>query len=152
VKKRWWLLILGYVVLILLGTLAVRGRSALEWVYFLVPVGPLQEKLVYLLQHHHPVVFARLLTLADTLINIILFMPIGLVFYRFLSPRTNLSIQVLLCLAFGLGVSSSLIIELLQAYVPQRVPSFSDSIANAAGTVFGCYLPYFWYHARKRKT
>jgi glycopeptide antibiotics resistance protein len=152
VKKRWWILFLGYIVFMIAGTLAVRGHSALEWVYLLIPPGPLQEKLVYVLQHHHPVVFTRLLILTDTLINILLFMPIGFVFYRLVSPRTTLSIQALLCLAFGLGMSASLIIEMLQAYVPQRVPSVSDSIANAAGMVFGCYLPYFWHHARKRET
>jgi glycopeptide antibiotics resistance protein len=136
----------------IVGTLAVRGRSVLEWVHLLIPPGALQEKFVYVLQHHHPVVFARLLILTDTLINIMLFIPIGFVLYRIVSPRTKLPIQALLCLAFGLGLSSSLIIEMLQAYVPQRVPSVSDSIANAAGMVFGCYLPYFWHHARKRDT
>ncbi len=151
-RRYWWFFVFAYLTLILFGTLFVHGRSALEWVYLLVPPGMIQEKLVYLLHNHHPVTFSRLLSFTDIFVNIFLFVPFGLVLARLLQPRVSWDIRIVLCLALGLGLLFSVSIEMLQAYVPQRVPSLSDILYNAAGSVFGCYLPYFWknlkHHSR----
>lgn len=151
-KKGWALLILGYVTLILLGTLAIQGRSVLEWVYAVVPPGALQEKLVYLLHNHHPVTFSRLLILTDTLFNIGLFLPVGLSLAVFLHTRVSWDIRGVLLFALGIGLVLSGSIELLQAYVPRRIPSLSDVVMNTGGTVFGCYLPYFMKASTQKKS
>jgi len=143
VKKRWWFIAAGYIALILFGTLVVRGRSALEWVYLLIPPGTLQEKLVYLLQNHHPLMFSRLLTLTDSIINIGLFLPVGLALALLLQSCVSWDIRGLLVCALGVGLVLSVGIELLQSYVPHRVPSAADVVMNTGGAVFGCYLPYF---------
>ena len=143
-KSRWWVFLSLYIALIAIGTLAIRGRSALEWVYLLIPPGVLQERLVYLLQHHHPVTFSKIWYGFDIVVNIVLFIPIGLVLALFLQPRVSWDIRTLLVFALGIGVLLGLSIELLQTYVPQRIPSSSDVVMNAAGSVLGCYFPYFW--------
>jgi VanZ family protein len=150
-KSRWWLFFCFYIALIMIGTLAIRGRSALEWVYLLLPPGGLQDALVYLLQHHHPVTFSRLLQLTDMIVNIFLFIPIGLAISFFIRPRVAWDIRSLLLLALSIGLLLSLGIELLQAYVPQRIPSASDVITNASGAVLGCYVPYFRKEWKKHR-
>ena len=142
-RKHWWLIAVGYITLILFGTLVVRGRSALEWVYLLIPPGTLQEKLIYVLQNHHPLTFSKLLTLVDSLVNIGLFLPLGLALALVLQSRVSWDIRGLLVCALGVGFVLSVGIELLQAYVPHRVPSSADVVMNTGGMVFGCYLPYF---------
>jgi VanZ family protein len=141
---RWWLLFPVYAGVVIVGTLAVRGRSMLEWVYLLIPPGKIQEFFVYLLQHHHPVVFARLLECADAFINLLLFLPLGMVLFFLLHRFFPESVRVLLLLAVCIGFTLSLGVETAQASVPDRVSSLSDMIANTGGTVLGCYLPYFW--------
>jgi VanZ family protein len=112
-------------------------------VHVLVPPGKLRELLVYPLQHHHPVTFAKLLNLADTIGNILLFFPLGVgVFFAFrrFSPD---SVRAPLIVALFLGLLLSIGIETFQYLVPNRIPSVSDTIANAGGAVFGCYLLCF---------
>jgi VanZ family protein len=148
-KSRWWVFFCLYVVLIAIGTLAIRGRSALEWVHLLVPPGGLQDTLVYLLHHHHPVTFSRLLQLTDRLVNIFLFIPVGLAVSFFLGSRIRGDIRLLLLCALSIGLLLSLGIELLQTYVPERIPSASDVVTNTSGAVLGCYFPYFRREYRK---
>lgn len=151
-KKTWWIIgLAGYGALILFGTLAVRGHSMLEWVYALVPPGRVQDALVYRLHNHHPVTFSRLLALSDYVVNLGLFLPVGVAFAQLVRPRVSWDIRGLLlgALAVGLLVSGS--IELLQGYVPQRVSSLSDVVMNTGGMVFGCYLPYFLQACVRRK-
>lgn len=146
-KKHWWILFLVffliYLAVVIIGTLAVRGRSPLEWVHVLVPPGKLRELLVYPLQHHHPVTFAKLLNFADRIGNMLLFLPVGIgvffVFHRF-SPD---SVRIPLIVALFLGLFLSIGIETFQYFVPKRIPSLSDIIANTAGAVFGCYVLSF---------
>ena len=151
-KSRWWLFLCLYVVLVVIGTLAIRGRSALEWVHLLVPPGGLQDTLVYLLRHHHPVTFSRLLQLTDILVNIFLFIPVGLAVSLSLRSRTRWDIRFLLLCALGIGLLLSLGIELLQAYVPERIPSASDVVTNTSGAVLGCYFPYFRKEWKKHRS
>lgn len=141
--KKYWLVVLGvYLGCALLGTLAVQGRSAQEWVLALLPSGQLQDLLMYPLQHHHPVTFAKLLRLADTLMNLGLFFPLGMGMFWGLSRFFPESIRTLLFVALCVGVLLSAGIETLQAGIPQRIPSLSDVVANAGGSVFGCYAAY----------
>ena len=155
-KKHWWILLLicflVYLAVVMIGTLAVQGRSPLEWVHELVPPGKLREILVYPLQHHNPVTFAKLLNFADRVGNMLLFLPLGIgvffVFRRF-SPD---SVRIPLFVALFLGLFLSIGIETFQYFVPKRIPSSSDIIANTAGAVFGCYLLIFRKMYRKIKT
>ena len=142
-KIRWWILFLIYLAIIIVGTLAIQGRSPFEWVHVLVPPGKLRELLVYPLQHHHPVTFAKLLNFADRIGNFLLFLPLGIgvcFVFRRISPD---SVRIPLFVALFLGLFLSIGIETFQYYVPKRIPSSSDIIANTAGAVFGCYLLIF---------
>jgi glycopeptide antibiotics resistance protein len=88
------------------------------------------------------VTFAKLIRLADTLFNLSLFVPVGMIIFWSLRRFFSESIRTLLCIALGAGILLSAGIELLQASIPQRVPSVSDVIANAGGAVLGCYMLY----------
>lgn len=135
-----------YAIVLTVGTLVVQGRSMLEWVHLLIPPGKIRESLVYLLQHHHPVTFHRLLRFADVLVNMLLFFPLGLAIYWTFSQAFAKRIRKLLLLSLLVGLSLSIGIELLQFLAPSRVSGVSDVIANTGGAVFGCYSPYFWKH------
>ena len=155
-KKRWWILFLilflVYLAVVIIGTLAVQGRSLLEWVHLLVPSGKIRNILVYPLQHHHPVTFAKLLNFADRMGNFLLFFPLGIgVFFVFrrISPG---SVRTPLIVALFLGLFLSIGIETFQYLVPKRIPSLSDIIANTAGAVFGCYILPFREMSREIKT
>ena len=141
-KKHWGFLLCAYFGCILLGTLAVQGHSPQEWVLLLVPPGWLQDALMYPLQHHHPVTFAKLFRLADTVINISLFFPVGMGVFLGLHRFFPESIRTLVFIALCTGLLLSTGIEVLQARVPHRIPSVSDVVANAGGAVFGCYVLY----------
>ena len=155
-KKHWCILVLIlfliYLAVVMIGTLAVQGRSPLEWVHVLVPPGKVRELLVYPLQHHHPVTFAKLLNFADRIGNMLLFLPLGMgiffVFRRF-SPD---AVRIPLFVALFLGLFLSIGIETFQYLVPKRIPSLSDIIANTAGAVFGSYLLIFRKMYREIKT
>lgn len=129
-----------YLSLLLLGTLAVHGRSFQEWVQWLVPPGLIRTVLMFPLQHHHPVTFAKLLNIFDRMVNILLFLPIGAGIFLAFHRLFTYSVRCLLILALFFGCALSLGIEWYQARVPNRVPSASDVVANSAGAVFGCYL------------
>ena len=142
-KKYWYLLFLVYVLLMILGTLAVQGRSFFEWVHILIPPGRLRSLLVYPLQHHHPVTFAKFLVLADTIANIFLFLPFGMTIFLVFHRIFPYSVRKILLTALLTGLILSIGIETFQYMVPKRVPSASDVIANTGGTVFGCYILCF---------
>jgi VanZ family protein len=145
-KIRWWLLsipVIGYLGLILFGTLGVTGHSALEWVHLVVPAGPLRDLFVDLIRHLNPVTFDILLNLADTVFNLLLFWPLGMVCFWSLQRLFPDSIRVVLLITLALGLLLSVGIETFQALVPRRIPSASDVVANTGGAVFGCYFIYF---------
>lgn len=136
----------------ILGTIVIQGRSPFEWIHILVPPGRLRSLLIYPLQHHHPVVFAKLFNLADTLINVFLFFPLGMtIFFTFQSIFLD-SIRKIIIIALLVGFILSISIEIFQYMVPDRIPSVSDVIANTGGAVFGCYIFYFrkmWKELKK---
>jgi VanZ family protein len=142
-KTRWWILLLMYLMLLIVGTLAIRGRSPYEWVQLLVPPGRLRDLLVYPLQHHHPVTFAKLLNLADLFGNILLFFPVGMGIFVIFQRVFPDSVRKLLVTALVIGMVLSIGIEIFQHVVPQRISSVSDVIANTGGAVFGCYILCF---------
>jgi VanZ family protein len=142
-KKRWWIFFLIYLVLLIIGTLGIRGRSLLEWVQLLIPPGYLRDLLVYPLQHHHPVIYAKFLNLADRLVNIFLFIPLGMGMFFVFHRTFPDSFRKLLLTTLFIGMLLSMCIEAFQYLVPKRIPSVSDIIANTGGAVFGCYILCF---------
>ncbi len=149
-KKSWRVGFIGYIGVVIVGTLCVRGRSLREWIDMLVPHGRFRDILMYPLQHHHPVTFAKLYHLADIGVNILLFFPLGLAVFLVLRRIFHDSIRTILVIALLLGMTFSIGIETFQALVPNRIPSVSDVIANTGGVVFGAYILYFWQEIKQR--
>jgi glycopeptide antibiotics resistance protein len=135
-------LLFVYIALVLLGTLAVQGRSFFEWIHLLVPPGKFRDMLFYPLQHHHPVTFSKFLIVADIIGNIFLFLPFGMAIFLVFRQDCCYSLKKLLFTALAIGMILSLSIEIFQYLVPKRIPSVSDIIANTSGTVLGCYILY----------
>ena len=149
IKYRYWLIGLVYAACMLAGLMLVRGRSLYEWVMFLVPPGKLQDMLVYPLQHHHPVTYSHLLVVGDVVINILAFLPIGmmifLVFHRCFKYGMTTSLILTMLVALG----GSAWVEYQQRLVPNRIPSVSDVMANTFGAILGGHL---WIWRRQRRT
>lgn len=138
-----------YFLLVLAGTVFMRGRSLQEWVIFLIPPGQIQELLLYPLQNHHPLTFSKLIVLGDIIANIFLFIPLGMIIFLvfdriFLYPRKYVFFMALLA-----GAGFSIAIELVQYMVPNRIPSVFDVCANIAGALLGC--SFFYIRQRKEK-
>lgn len=150
-KTYWVVIILIYAGLVLLGTLVLPGRSLYEWVQAIVPPGRIQDMLVYPLQHHHPVTFAKLLRCADIAINIGLFLPVGIGIFGGLHRYFPESKRLPFVITFCTGLLLSVCIELFQARVPHRIPSVSDVVANTSGTILGCYYMYFRLFPKKER-
>lgn len=150
-KTYWILIILIYAGLIFWGTLAVPGRSPYEWVQALIPPGRIQNILIYPLQHHHPVTFAKLLRCADTALNIMLFFPVGMGIFGGLHRYSPESKRLPFVIAFCTGLLLSACIEFFQARVPHRIPSVLDVAANTSGTIFGCYYLHFRLFRQERR-
>ncbi len=91
-------------------------------------------------------------TLWDIGINLLGFIPLG---YFILSQRVFLKVfQTSLGLSIGLavlcGFCISLVIEILQAYLPVRYSSLSDLIFNALGTGIGALLAAVWMSSKNK--
>ncbi|MCP4401985.1 MAG: VanZ family protein [bacterium] len=148
-KIIWGILAIAYVVVVLAGTLFARGRSLQEWVTYLVPPGRIQALLIYPLQHHHPVTFAKLIVLGDILSNIFLFIPLGVIIFLVFDRILLYSQKHVLYIALFTGAIFSTCIELVQYMVPKRIPSVSDVLANTAGVFLGC--SFFYIRRRQEK-
>jgi VanZ family protein len=74
----------------------------------------------------------------DMVVNLFGFMPLGMLLFMVLE-RKDLGMGVCLVLAVALGLSVSLTIELLQAYLPTRNSSMLDLIMNTTGTLIGAF-------------
>jgi hypothetical protein len=69
--------------------------------------------------------------------NIVGFLPLGMALYLyFLRKRTSNAAM----LTIFLGFATSLTIEIVQAYIPQRFSGMTDIITNTAGTALGVLL------------
>jgi len=78
------------------------------------------------------------LGLGDILINIAIYVPLGLVLIRLLPSTTALPFALLIPVFCGALFSTSL--ELLQGYLPSRVSSVYDVGFNVAGTTIGTII------------
>ena len=132
-----------YLASVMVATLAVQGRSLQEWVQLFVPPGTLRAILMYPLQHHNPVIFAKLLNLGLFIANMLLFLPVGMGIFLLFRRVFPDSVRKILLMALFSGLMLSTGIEIFQHLVPNRVPSVSDVIANTGGAVFGCYILCF---------
>ena len=139
-KYRYWLLAALYLALMIPGLLFTQGRSLQEWVRLLVPAGPAQNLLMYPLRHHNPVTFGKLLIAGDIVMNILLFLPIGMIIFlafRAMFPR-HLRLNIVMTVIMSAVASGG--IEWLQHLVPKRIPSLSDVAANSVGALVGGLL------------
>jgi len=150
-KTRYWLAGLAYAGGIFVSLMMVRGRSLYEWVMLLVPPGRFRDILIYPLQHHNPVTYHRMLLIGDVLLNILAFLPIGmmifLVFHRLF--RYGMTTSLILTMLVVLGGSAW--IEYQQRLVPKRIPSVSDVMANTFGAIIGGHV-WIWRRQRRATT
>jgi VanZ family protein len=76
--------------------------------------------------------------LIDVVMNIVGFIPLGFIFAAFFELSRSRGKAVLY--ATLVGGSLSFLIEVLQAYIPQRVSGTTDIITNTLGTLLGAVL------------
>ena len=84
----------------------------------------------------------------DVAINILGFIPFGFYVTWYLSVKgvTRLSVVIMVLV---LGIGTSLSIEIIQAYLPERTSQMVDVITNVSGTAIGIYLCYFYILLRR---
>lgn len=78
----------------------------------------------------------------DRIANVLLYLPLGFCLFLWLDTRFRRGPAMLL--ATGLGTLLSLAIEVAQVYVSARVPSLTDVMLNAAGTLLGTTVGVAW--------
>jgi VanZ family protein len=78
----------------------------------------------------------------DIVGNVAAYLPLGFLWATALQPRLGPAVAVLA--AFAIGVSSSLTLEVLQHFLPSRVPSNLDLACNSAGTLAGALAGAYW--------
>jgi glycopeptide antibiotics resistance protein len=80
---------------------------------------------------------------SDMFNNVLLYLPLGFCLLLLIAPRTGrfaaLPISTLI------GAALSLTLELLQASIESRVPSYTDLTLNAAGTLVGAITGSAWH-------
>jgi hypothetical protein len=76
-------------------------------------------------------------SIEDIVINIVGFIPFGLLAFALLARGGQLSGAFLLVFVALLGLALSLAIELVQAFLPSRDSSLIDVVCNAMGTTLG---------------
>ncbi len=120
---RWGLAALAYTALIVYGSLYPFSGWTSEGVRLLAFLAP------HGLGH---------LSRADVVTNVLAYMPLGLLIVRSLGPgRATLGAIAIATLIAGL---LSFSMEFLQQFLPARIASLSDLIANIAGAVIGASL------------
>jgi len=88
----------------------------------------------------------------DVAINVLGFIPFGFYIAWYLSERGIKRLSVVI-MVLVLGTGTSLFIEIVQAYLPERSSQLIDVITNTGGTALGAflwrrYLPYLPGHPR----
>lgn len=82
-------------------------------------------------------------TLVESVANVLLFVPFGLLAASWLTDRW-------IWLAAVVGIAASCIIESVQAVLlPNRVASIYDVNANSLGAALGCVAVYAWRSRRR---
>jgi VanZ family protein len=94
---------------------------------------PAEDALAFVLADWPPYV-----TAADLILNILAYLPVGLLLTLVLMDRMRGWHAALLGLAGGALLS--FLLELLQAFLPARIPSNVDLLTNAAGAALGAAL------------
>ena len=79
--------------------------------------------------------------LADGVVNILGFIPFGVLVATYLQVAANYSRGKSIVTAIILGGGTSLVIELLQTYLPTRDSSLPDLINNTVGSALGTLIP-----------
>ncbi|HAA03083.1 MAG TPA: hypothetical protein DCE18_06905 [Syntrophobacteraceae bacterium] len=79
-------------------------------------------------------------TVQDVAINVVGFMPFGLLAFLLLSGRGHLSRGRTFVLVTILGLTLSVAIEWAQAYLPSRDSSLIDVVCNGVGTALGAAM------------
>jgi VanZ family protein len=87
----------------------------------------------------------------DTVINLLAYMPFGLLAGLMLRTRFSAFASLILGLCLGALLSASM--EYLQMYLPMRVSSNTDLLTNSAGTLLGALLAvsmtsWDWFFSR----
>jgi len=80
----------------------------------------------------------RFVTRTDLTTNVLVYLPLGLLISALLATHMRIRAAMLWALAGGLFVSFTM--ELLQAFVPNRVASNIDIITNGLGSLLGAVL------------
>lgn len=78
----------------------------------------------------------------DRISNVLLYLPLGFCLYLWLNTRLERGRSV--AMATLLGSLLSLAIEVAQVYVSRRVPSLTDLVLNAGGTLLGAIGGLGW--------
>jgi glycopeptide antibiotics resistance protein len=149
-KILWGILAAAYIASIAAMTMLVHGRSLQQWVTEFIPPGHIQKILLYPLQNHHPVTFAKLIVFGDFLSNIFLFIPLGMIIFLVFDRVFLYSQKYVFHITLFIAVSFSVCIELVQYTVPKRIPSASDVLANTAGALLGCSVFYIRQRLQKQ--
>jgi VanZ family protein len=84
----------------------------------------------------------RYWTRFDVMVNVVGYIPLGVLFVLALYPRVRGVWAVLLAALGGVLVSGTM--EAVQTYLPSRVPSNLDFFTNAAGCLLGALLGTAW--------
>lgn len=79
---------------------------------------------------------------SDRISNVLLYLPLGFCLYLWLSTRFTRGRSV--AVATLLGTLLSLAIEVAQVYLSSRVPSLTDLVLNAGGTLLGAIGGLGW--------
>jgi glycopeptide antibiotics resistance protein len=87
---------------------------------------------------------------SDMFNNVLLYMPFGFCLALLMEPR--LGRAAALPIATLLGAALSLTLELLQASIESRVPSYTDLTLNAGGTLVGAIAGSAWHAFGSRIT
>lgn len=77
----------------------------------------------------------RYVTAFDLAVNVFGYVPLGLL--AVLSFRPHMPAAVAVALATGLGTALSILLEAIQTFLPPRIPSNLDVVANGAGAAAG---------------
>ena len=77
-------------------------------------------------------------SLPDIFVNLLAYIPLGFLLELSLRPRLRLTAAVIV--SFIAGTALSFGMEVLQSWLPSRVPSLLDLLTNGAGTLAGALL------------